>query len=210
MDTAELLEKLRWEKLGNCTRCPLHETRTKLVFGSGNPEADIMFVGEGPGRMEDETGQPFVGDAGQVLSNMIRHAGLRREQVYITNVVKCRPPQNRDPRPAEVAECSPYLTAQIRMVKPRVLVALGRFAANTLSHQKSPLAMHVLRERMWEFEDRQAGVIPVIPTYHPAYILRNLKVKTAAEKAEARELYKSVVGDVRRAVAMSRPLDLDL
>lgn len=206
MDTSELLEKLRWEKLGNCTRCPLHKTRKNLVFGTGDPEANIMFVGEGPGRMEDERGQPFAGGPGKVLSNMIRHAGLRKDQVYVTNVVKCRPPRNRDPNAQEVSKCSPFLAAQIHTVKPRVLVALGRFAANTLSRQKSPLTMHVLREHMWEFENDH-GTIPVIPTYHPAYILRHLKTKTASEKAAARELYRSVISDVRRAVAMSQPLN---
>ena len=208
---ADRLEAIRWEELGNCTRCPLHESRTKLVFGSGNPDADMMFVGEGPGFHEDKEGSPFVGNSGQVLSKMIEHAGTRREKVYIANVVKCRPPKNRDPRPEEVETCSPYLRAQIAAVRPKVLVALGRFAANTLSRQRSPLLMATLRERTWDYTDPDEGmVIPVISTYHPSYVLRQLQAQDHKSRTAARNLYQSVVSDVRRAVAMSQPLDLDL
>jgi len=158
------LEKIR-EDLGDCTRCPLHKGRLKIVFGEGHPRASLMFVGEGPGADEDRQGRPFVGRAGQLLTKMIQAMGLDRSEVYIANVVKCRPPENRDPLPEEIATCFPFLEAQITAVAPRIIVALGRVAAGTLLGVKSSLSD--LRGR---FHDRKG--VPVIPTYHPSFLLR--------------------------------------
>lgn len=158
------LQKIR-EDLGECTRCPLHERRMHIVFGEGNPRADLMFIGEGPGADEDRQGRPFVGRAGQLLTKMIQAMGLERSDVYIANVVKCRPPENRDPLPLEIRTCFPFLEAQIVAVSPRVVVALGRVAAGTLLNAKGSLSD--LRGR---FHDRSG--IPVMPTYHPSFLLR--------------------------------------
>jgi uracil-DNA glycosylase family 4 len=154
--------------LGPCTRCKLHgQGRQKIVFGVGNPRADVMFVGEGPGADEDRVGEPFVGAAGQLLTKIIENGmGLQRAQVYIANVVKCRPPQNRDPEPDEVEACEPFLLAQIRLVQPRVLVTLGRPATHTLLRTTAPISR--LRGKWTHFNG-----IPLMPTFHPAYVLRN-------------------------------------
>jgi DNA polymerase len=153
------------EALGDCTRCRLHERRTQIVFGVGNPRAGLMFVGEGPGAEEDARGEPFVGKAGQKLDQMIEAIGLRRDEVYIANVVKCRPPDNRTPLPDEVATCSPFLFRQIMAIRPRVIVALGSPAARTLLG--STVGITKLRGIWHEFHG-----IPVMPTFHPAYLLR--------------------------------------
>jgi DNA polymerase len=163
-DPAQRLAQIRAE-LGDCTRCRLHERRTNIVFGVGSPHARLMFVGEGPGADEDAKGEPFVGRAGQKLNEMITSIGLQRAEVYIANVVKCRPPENREPLPDEVATCSPYLLAQIRAIRPRVIVALGSPAARTLLGSK--LGITKIRGTWFEFEG-----IPVMPTFHPAYLLR--------------------------------------
>lgn len=168
---AEGLGRLR-ELIGECTRCPLHRGRTQIVFGAGDPDARLMFIGEGPGRDEDLRGEPFVGRAGQLLTRMIVAMGLCRNEVYIANIVKCRPPRNRDPEPEEVAACEPFLKAQIRAVQPEVIVALGKYAAQTLLG--SQVAVSRLRGR-WA---RYAG-IPLMPTFHPAYLLRNPAEKRA-------------------------------
>ena len=161
------------EELGECTRCKLAGGRTTLVFGVGNPRAELMFVGEGPGADEDLQGEPFVGKAGQLLTRMIEAMGFRREEVYIANVVKCRPPGNRDPEPDEIAACEPFLKAQIAAVKPRVLVALGRFAVQTLLRDPSPVSRQ--RGRWREYEG-----VKLMPTFHPAYLLRNPPEKKKA------------------------------
>lgn len=158
------LEAIRSD-LGDCTRCKLHQGRTKLVFGVGNPEAKLMFVGEGPGAEEDARGEPFVGRAGRKLDQMIEAIGLKRAEVYIANVVKCRPPKNRDPEADEIATCSPFLAAQIAAIRPRVIVTLGSPATKTLLQTKVGITR--LRGTWQEFEG-----IPVMPTYHPAYLLR--------------------------------------
>jgi DNA polymerase len=158
------------EELGDCRRCKLCETRTNIVFGVGNPHARLMFVGEGPGADEDAQGEPFVGRAGQKLNEMIRAIGLAREEVYIANVVKCRPPGNRDPQPDEVATCSPFLFRQIETIGPRVIVALGSPAAKTLLGTKAGITS--LRGRWGSFHG-----IPVMPTFHPAYLLRSYTVE---------------------------------
>jgi uracil-DNA glycosylase family 4 len=150
-----------------CTKCPLAETRTQVVFGVGDPHADLVFVGEGPGAEEDRQGIPFVGRAGQLLTKLIEGIGLPRDRVYICNVVKCRPPGNRDPLPAEIAACRPYLEAQLDFLAPRVVVTLGNFATRLLLNTKDGITK--LRGR--EFPYRGDAVL--IPTLHPAAVLRN-------------------------------------
>ena len=163
-DPAGRLREIR-EALGECTRCKLHERRTNIVFGVGDPNARLMFIGEGPGADEDAQGEPFVGRAGKKLNEMIKAIGLRREEVYIANVVKCRPPGNRDPEPDEVGTCSPFLFDQIEAIRPRVIVTLGAPAARTVLGYKGPIS----RIRgTWQ----SSRGIPVMPTYHPAYLLR--------------------------------------
>jgi DNA polymerase len=153
--------------IGDCTRCKLHRLgRTQIVFGVGNPSADLMFVGEAPGRDEDLQGYPFVGRAGQLLTKIIEAISLRREDVYIANVIKCRPPDNRNPEPDEVESCEPFLFRQIDIVKPKVIVALGKFGAQTLLHTLDPISR--LRGRVYEYRGAK-----LIPTFHPAYLLRN-------------------------------------
>jgi uracil-DNA glycosylase family 4 len=161
------------EELGECTRCALHKGRNKLVFGDGSPVARLMFVGEGPGADEDSQGLPFVGKAGQLLNNMIAAMGLKREEVYIANVVKCRPPGNRVPEPEEGATCSPFLFRQIDVVRPEVLVALGATAATWLLGTRQPLAG--LRGRVHRVRGTK-----LIVTYHPAYLLRDPRQKKEA------------------------------
>lgn len=160
----ETLEKIR-KNLGDCQRCKLANTRKNLVFGTGNPQARLVFVGEGPGADEDAKGEPFVGAAGQVLNRLIANMGLKREDVYICNVVKCRPPGNRDPEPDEVTACSPVLLRQLQSVNPEVIVALGKPAAQTLLETKDAISR--LRGKFRDFHG-----IPLMPTYHPSYLLR--------------------------------------
>ena len=158
------------EDIGDCTRCRLHRGRTNLVFGVGNPNAELMFVGEGPGADEDAQGEPFVGRAGQLLNNMISAMGLRREDVYIANVVKCRPPQNRTPEKDECDICSPFLLRQIDVIRPKVIVALGAVAAKNLLALNDSMAN--LRGRWYDFRGARLAV-----TYHPAYLLRDPRQK---------------------------------
>ncbi len=152
--------------IGDCTRCKLHKGRTQIVFGVGNPEADLMFVGEAPGRDEDLQGFPFVGRAGQLLTKIIEAIALKREDVYIANVIKCRPPENRNPEPDEVETCEPFLFRQIDIIKPKVIVALGKFGAQTLLRTLDPISR--LRGRVFDYRGAK-----LIPTFHPAYLLRN-------------------------------------
>jgi DNA polymerase len=162
--------KLIREDIGDCTRCRLHKGRTNLVFGVGNVNADLMFVGEGPGADEDAQGEPFVGRAGQLLNNMISAMGLKREEVYIANVVKCRPPSNRTPEKDECDTCSPFLMRQVDVIKPRVIVALGAVAAKNLLAVNDSMAN--LRGRWYDFRDSK-----LLVTYHPAYLLRDPRQK---------------------------------
>ena len=168
-DKPTALKAIR-EDIGDCTRCRLHKGRTKLVFGVGNVNADIMFVGEGPGADEDAKGEPFVGRAGQLLNNMISAMGIQREDVYIANVVKCRPPGNRTPEKDECDTCSPFLMRQIDVVKPKVIVALGAVAAKNLLAVSDSMAN--LRGRWYDFRESKLAV-----TYHPAYLLRDPRQK---------------------------------
>ncbi|TVM03968.1 MAG: uracil-DNA glycosylase [Candidatus Brocadia sp. WS118] len=161
----QILEALQNEMLV-CHKCLLGKTRTHLVFGSGNPEAHLMFVGEAPGRDEDLQGEPFVGRAGQLLTKIIEAIGLKRSDVYIANVLKCRPPGNRNPLPEEIVLCMPYLLKQIEIIQPKVLCALGTFAAQTLLNTKAPVG--TLRGRFHDYNG-----IPMMVTFHPAYLLRN-------------------------------------
>ncbi|HUB02797.1 MAG TPA: uracil-DNA glycosylase [Terriglobales bacterium] len=186
-DPTKALKLIR-EDLGDCTRCVLHKQgRKQIVFGVGNPKADLMFIGEGPGADEDEQGEPFVGRAGQLLNNMIKAMGVIREEVYIANVVKCRPPGNRTPEREECETCSPFLMRQIAAIKPRVIVALGAVAAKTLLAMNASMAQ--LRGRFYEF--KPAGVRSDDPnwdgcklavTYHPAFLLRDPRQKGEAWK----------------------------
>lgn len=157
--------------LGDCTRCKLHRLgRRQIVFGVGNPHAELMFVGEAPGADEDMQGEPFVGRAGQLLTKIIGAIGLRREDVYIANVIKCRPPGNRNPEPDEVEQCEPFLFRQIDTIRPKVIVALGKFAAQSLLRTTDPITR--LRGREYTYRDAI-----LMPTYHPAYLLRTPSAK---------------------------------
>src|SRR6202022_667792 len=160
-----LLDDVRTE-LGECTRCKLHRTRSNIVFGVGNPEARLMFVGEAPGEDEDLQGFPFVGKAGQLLTKMIEAMGMRRDDVYLCNTVKSRPPNNRNPEPDELEACEPFLKGQLGAVKPEAIVTLGKFAAQSLLRDATPITR--LRGRWREYQG-----IPVMPTFHPAYLLRS-------------------------------------
>ena len=160
--------------VANCRACALHEGRTQTVFGVGDENADWMLIGEAPGAEEDRLGDPFVGQAGKLLDNMLAAIGLnRRENVYIANVLKCRPPGNRNPEPEEVAKCSPFLIRQIGLIQPKLIVAMGRFAAQTLLATDASIAS--LRGRVHQYQG-----VPLIVTYHPAYLLRNLPDKAKA------------------------------
>jgi DNA polymerase len=171
-DEPPRLDEVRRE-LGDCKRCKLCSGRKNLVFGVGNPKARLVFVGEGPGAEEDNQGIPFVGAAGQLLTKMIAAMGYSRDEVYICNVVKCRPPGNRNPEPDEIQACQPFLEAQLNAIRPSVIIALGKFAAQTLLRTDTPITR--LRGQWREFVG-----IPLMPTFHPAYLLRN-----AAEKKSA-------------------------
>jgi uracil-DNA glycosylase len=164
--SAEKALKAIRDELGDCRRCALCEGRTNLVFGVGNPKTRLMFVGEGPGRDEDEQGEPFVGRAGKLLTKIIEAMNLKRSDIYIANVVKCRPPNNRFPEPIEVETCIPFLIKQISAIQPEMIVTLGNLAAHNLLKTKTGVT--ALRGRFHDFEG-----IPVMPTFHPAYLLRN-------------------------------------
>ncbi|MBI5448569.1 MAG: uracil-DNA glycosylase [Gammaproteobacteria bacterium] len=178
-------ESLSWSALEQtvkaCTLCPLHQTRLQTVFGSGDPTSPILFIGEGPGANEDRQGLPFVGRAGQLLDAMLMAINLDRKNIYIANIVKCRPPHNRDPSPDEIAACTPYLRQQIKHIQPKLIVALGRVAAQYLL--KSSVSMNKLRGHVHTLSPEN---LPVMVTYHPAYLLRN-----PLDKAQALEdLYR--------------------
>ena len=177
------LESIRVE-LGDCRRCPLSNGRKNIVFGEGSPDARLMFIGEGPGADEDREGRPFVGRAGQLLNRMINAMGLERSDVYIANVVKCRPPSNRDPEPNEIGMCFPFLKAQINSISPEVIVGLGRIAVGSLLGRKVSLTK--IRGTFYHVDG-----IPIMPTYHPSFLLR--KEPDRRWKAEAWEDLKKVM-----------------
>ncbi len=180
------LEAFR-RQICDCTRCRLGATRQQFVFGSGDPAAGIMFIGEAPGAEEDRAGQPFVGKAGQLLTKIIEAMGLSRDAVYICNILKCRPPNNRDPLSDEIEQCEPYLKHQIEIVQPRVICTLGRFAAQTLLRSREPMGR--LRGQSHHYEG-----IPLVATYHPAALLRNPQWKrpTWEDVKRVRKLYDGV------------------
>jgi uracil-DNA glycosylase family 4 len=149
-----------------CVKCPLAKTRINVVFGEGNPKAKLMFIGEAPGADEDEQARPFVGRAGQLLTKIIEAMGLKREDVYIANILKCRPPENRNPLPEEIECCSPYLLEQVRIIGPKVICALGKFSSQTLLNTETPISQ--LRGNFHDYHGTK-----LMPTYHPAYLLRN-------------------------------------
>jgi len=153
-----------------CTRCRLARTRTQVVFGTGNPNADLMFVGEAPGRDEDQQGKPFVGRAGQLLTDIIKAMRMTRDDVFIANVIKCRPPENRNPEPDELDACRPYIRRQIEMIRPKVIVVLGRFALQSLTEKAYSISS--VRGQWLQHEG-----VKIMPTYHPAYLLRNPAAK---------------------------------
>jgi len=165
----ETLEAIR-QALGDCQRCPLGAKRRRLVFGEGNPHAELVFIGEAPGADEDLQGRPFVGRAGQLLTKIIEAMGLKRDNVYICNILKCRPPGNRNPAPDEVAACEPFLIRQLEAIRPRIICALGSVAARTLLKTEAPIT--VLRGRFQSYQG-----LRLMPTYHPAYLLRNPAAK---------------------------------
>jgi uracil-DNA glycosylase family 4 len=158
------------EELGNCTRCPLYRTRRNLVFGEGRAEAKLVFVGEAPGEEEDNQGRPFVGRAGQLLTKIIGAMGLAREEVYICNILKCRPPGNRNPKEDEIATCEPFLVKQLEAINPEIICALGTFAAKTLLRTEAPISS--IRGKFHDYHG-----LKLMPTYHPAYLLRNPDAK---------------------------------
>lgn len=160
------LKTLQSEIIGDCQRCRLCEQRTQVVFGVGDPDAKLVFIGEGPGADEDRLGEPFVGRSGQLLTKMIEAMGLSRDRIYICNVVKCRPPNNRDPEPDEVLSCEPFLKAQLAIIKPKVIVTLGRYACQALIKTTTPMSQ--IRGQWTQYEG-----IDLMPTFHPAFLLRN-------------------------------------
>jgi uracil-DNA glycosylase len=178
------VESLDWDALiatvKSCQRCPLHQTRTQSVFGVGNPRAQWLVIGEAPGAEEDRQGEPFVGRAGQLLNSMLKAVGLARQEVFIANILKSRPPNNRDPRPEEVRECIPFLYRQIELINPRLILCVGRIAAQTLLGTDTPIGK--LRGKLHHFAPAHpaAKTRPMIVTYHPAYLLRS-----PAEKRKA-------------------------
>ncbi len=190
---AEVLADIRID-IGECTRCKLHTLgRRQIVFGTGSSTAEIMFVGEAPGADEDEQGVPFVGRAGQLLTKMIEAMGLRRDEVYIANVLKCRPPGNRNPEPDEIQTCQPFLFRQIASIEPKVVIALGAFAARTLLDTAEPISK--LRGRIFDFRGAK-----LIPTFHPSYLLRS-----PGNKREAWEDLKTALGVLGRQAPATGP-----
>jgi DNA polymerase len=187
------IDQPEWESLrrqvASCTKCDLHKGRTQTVFGVGNINADWLIIGEAPGRDEDLQGEPFVGRAGKLLNAMLVAIGLQREQVYIANILKCRPPNNRDPRPEEVVCCEGYLKQQIAMIKPKIIMAVGRIAAQNLLKVETPIGQ--MRGSRYEYPD---GNIPVVVTYHPAYLLRSPREKRKAwqDLQFAMKIYQSI------------------
>lgn len=163
---------LNWDDLAknvaSCVACDLHKTRTQTVFGVGNKQAQLVFVGEAPGMNEDRRGEPFVGRAGQLLDSMLKSIGLNRQEIFIANVLKCRPPNNRDPRPEEVEQCTPFLEQQLMLLQPKLIVALGRIAAHYLLKTNAPL--NQMRNQRHSFGKNN---IPLLVTFHPAYLLRS-------------------------------------
>ncbi|MGH8508139.1 MAG: uracil-DNA glycosylase [Gammaproteobacteria bacterium] len=186
-----VVTRMSWEELrrsvAECTRCELHRGRTQTVFGVGHPRAEWLVIGEAPGAEEDRQGEPFVGRAGQLLTAMLLAVGLKREQVFIANILKCRPPNNRDPQPEEINCCAPFLERQIALVAPRIILAVGRIAGQNLLKTGTPIGR--LRGQAYAYGERR---IPLVVTYHPAYLLRSPREKRKVwqDLLFARRLYR--------------------
>lgn len=178
------------KQMEDCRKCQLHRSRRQLVFGGGNNQASLMLIGEAPGEQEDRQGLPFVGNAGQLLDKILKAIGFEREDVYITNILKCRPPNNRDPLPEEIQKCLPNLKKQIGLIQPKIILALGRISGQTLLNTTQPL--NRMRQKTHQFQD-----IPVMVTFHPAALLRNPQWKRNAweDVKKLRYLYDRLVGD---------------
>lgn len=199
---AEKLDYLRRKNIGDCKRCKLAPTRKQIVFGVGNAEADLLFIGEAPGFEEDRVGEPFVGAAGKRLTQWIGQLGMTREQVYIANVIKCRPPGNRDPEPDEVEKCSPFLKAQIRAIRPQVIVALGRYAGMLMTGSRPDTTLRSMRGRSWQYKDTSGDVTaPLFVTYHPAYVIRKDAEVAPGQRNPADD---TVMADLRQAILKLR------
>ena len=199
---AEKLDYLRRKNIGNCQRCKLAGTRTQIVFGVGDPEADLMFIGEAPGFDEDRQGEPFVGAAGRRLTQWLGRLGLGREQVYIANVLKCRPPGNRDPEPDEVERCSPFLRAQIRAIQPKVIVALGRYAGMLMLGARPDTTLREMRSRSWTYQDPSgAHQAALHVTYHPSYVIRRERELPPGQRNPADD---TVMSDLQQALQKLR------
>ena len=191
VDTSQLDWPALQSAVSSCTACVLHESRTNTVFGVGDHHAQVMVIGEAPGADEDKQGEPFVGPAGQLLNNMLLAIGYKREQVYIANILKCRPPGNRDPQPEEVSQCESFLKRQIALVKPKVILAVGRIAAHNLMKVETPIGK--MRGKLYRYGDT-----PVVVTYHPAYLLRK-----PSEKAKSWD-------DLRLALSIIHATDISI
>jgi len=183
------LDEVRRE-MGDCQRCKLCKGRKTIVFGSGNPQAELVFVGEGPGEQEDLQGEPFVGPAGQLLTKMIEAMGFTRDQVYICNVVKCRPPGNRNPEADEISACEPFLKAQLASLRPKAIVALGKFAAQTLLRDSTPITR--MRGQWREYQG-----IPLMPTFHPSYLLHSQR-EPQRHQEEKRKVWQDLQQVMKR------------
>lgn len=185
---SEELQTLKQE-VSVCNKCELHKSRTQTVFGTGNAHADWLIIGEAPGTDEDQQGDPFVGSAGQLLNSMLLAMGLQREQVFIANILKCRPPENRDPKPDEVVACESYLRQQIALIKPKIILAVGRIAAQNLLKLDTPIGK--MRGNQYQYPDSE---LPVVVTYHPAYLLRSPREKRKVweDLKVAMRLYKEI------------------
>ncbi len=195
---AEKLDYLRHKNIGNCQRCKLSTTRTQIVFGVGDPRAQLMFIGEAPGFDEDRQGEPFVGAAGKRLTLWLGRLGMTREQVFIANVLKCRPPGNRDPEPEEVERCSPFLRAQIRAIAPKVIVCLGRYAGILLLGKPPDTTLREMRTRGWTYVDPGgAHVASLHVTYHPSYVIRREKELPPGQRNPADD---TVMSDLQQAI----------
>jgi DNA polymerase len=203
-DAAERREQLvtLYKDVSSCTRCPLHETRTKAVFGAGNADADLMFVGEAPGAEEDKQGLPFVGRAGQLLNQMLEEIGLSREDVFICNVLKSRPPNNRDPMPEEIAACEPYLWDQVRLIEPRVVCTLGNFATKLLTGSPTGITRVRGTPQIHQLGGRTVFMLPI---FHPAAALR-----TPAVKEQLRADFATIPALLERALPAPMPSAEDM
>jgi len=199
---AEKLDYLRRKNIGDCKRCKLSTTRKQIVFGVGDADADLMFIGEAPGYDEDRLGEPFVGAAGKRLTQWIGQLGMTREQVYIANVLKCRPPGNRDPEPDEVEKCSPFLKAQIRAIRPQVIVALGRYAGMLMTGSRPDTTLRSMRSRSWPYKDTSGDVTAsLFVTYHPSYVIRKEAELPPGQRNPADD---TVMADLRQALLKLR------